>query len=435
MTPKHRGLIFVVDEPNRALHVAEHAQNFGDFTDTLSAHDFDVKKSVIALVSFDGWSFSYAALATRGQRVATAKHVVRFTRLVDLEQLRVETLSEHVPAARMRAVNRFARGGGGVLSENTWHDVWNAVRTLRPDLVSEFDALEGLLTEPTRTYRGKGYETVAQEKDAFLLATEIFGIERRLTSRLLVPPKRPAPFLQGLSTASITEDIMIQKDKGTMPNWLASPEEQVGSVVLTRRDGRQLTVINVNRTAVESTLGVDLIYYNHDFSSFVMVQYKRMEQKRGKDGYDHAVYRPIDDNYKREMARMNAYLAARAVSPPTCQRDFRLSSNGFLFKLCPKISLNPLSTSLIKGMYLPLDYWNLLIQSPKTRGPKGGIKITYDNVDRYLDNSAFVTLVADGWLGSAVSEERDLASLIKSGLEGKRSVYYARVTGQRAKSS
>lgn len=435
MTPKQRGLIFVVDEPKRAIRVAEHAEKFGEFTDTVSAHDLDVPQSAIALISFDGWRLSYAALATRGTRVATAKHVMRFTHLVDLKPLMVKTLSKHVPAARMRAVNRFVSGSGGVLSDKTWHDVWSAVRSLHPDRMSELDALQGLLREPQRSYSGKGYETVAQEKDAFLLATELFGVERRLTSRLLVPPKRPAPFLQGLSTASITEDIMIQKDKGTMPNWLASPEDQVGSVLLTRRDGRRLTIINVNRTAVESTLGVDLIYYNHDFSSFVMVQYKRMEQKRGQDGYDHAVYRPIDDNYRRELTRMNAYLAARAVSPPTCQRDFRLSSNGFLFKLCPKISLNPLSTSLIKGMYLPLDYWNLLIQSPETRGPKGGVRITYDNVDRYLDNSAFVTLVADGWLGSAVSEERDLASLIQSGLEGNRSVYYARVSGQKGKSS
>lgn len=432
MTPKQRGLIFVVDEPKRAIRVEEHAGHFGDFTDTVSAHDLDAKKSILALVSFDdfsfGGSFAYAALATRGARVATAKHVMRFTRLVDLERLTLEDLSRHVPAARMRAVTRFARGRGGVLSEDTWAAVWRAVRTLRPDRAEEFDALERMVAEPSRRYAGRGYETVAQEKDAFLLATEIFGIERRLTSRLLVPPRTPAPFLEGLPTSSRIEDIMIQKDKSTFSDWIAGPEDQVGSVALTRPDGRQLTVVNVNRTAVEATLGVDLIYYNHAFRSFVMVQYKRMEQVRGKDDPEHAVYRPVDANYKRELARMDAYLASRKTVLPITRTDFRLSSNAFLFKLCPKITFDPLSTSPIKGMYLPLDYWKLLVSSAEVRGPKGGVQITYDNAGRYFDNAAFVKLVEDGWIGSSIVEERELSSLIRSGLEGNRSVLYARTS-------
>ena len=428
MTPKHRGLIFVVAEPYRAIRVEEHAANFGDFTDTVSAHDLEAKKRVIALVSFDGETFSYAALATRGNRVATAKHVMRFARLVELDHLTPEELSRHVPAARMRAVTRFVRDGAGVLSESTWSDVWRAVRILRPDRTGDFDTLEQLVTEPPRRYVGRSYETVAQEKDAFLLATEIFGIDRRLTSRLLVPPKKPAPFLDGLSKASVIEDIMIQKDKSTFADWVASPEDHVGSVVLTRRDGRQLTVVNVNRTAIETTLGVDLIYYNHVFRSFVMVQYKRMEQEKGKDDRESAVYRPIDPSYKLELARMDAYLASRKVIPPVDRVDFRLSSNAFLFKLCPKITLDPLSTSPIKGMYLPLDYWKLLVRSAEVRGPKGGVQITYDNVHRYFDNSAFVALVENGWIGSSISEERELSSLIRSGLEGNRSVYYARTS-------
>lgn len=435
MTQK-RGLIFVVSEPKRAIRVEEHAANFGEFTDTVSAHDLEARRNILALVSFDdfsfGGSFAYAALATRGGRVATAKHVIRFARLVDLDRLTLDELARQVPAARMRAVTRFAEERGeGVLSEKTWADVWRAVRLLRPDHADEFDMLERMVAEPPRRYAGRAYETIAQEKDAFLLATEIFGIERRAISRLLVPPKSPAPFLRGLTTAVPIEDVMIQKDKSTFSDWIASAEDKVGSVVLTRRDGRRLTVVNVNRTAVEETLGVDLIYYNHTFRSYVMVQYKRMGQEKDKDDRNYAVYRPIDESYKLELARIETYLASRKITPPANRADFRLSSNGFLFKLCPKITLDPLSTSPIKGMYLPLDYWKLLVDSAEVRGRRGGVKITYENVGRYFDNGAFVTLVEDGWLGSPVSEERELSSLIRSGLEGKRSVLFASASNPR----
>jgi hypothetical protein len=42
---------------------------------------------------------------------------------------------------------------------------------------------------------------------------------------------------------------------------------------------RKLTVINVNRSGVEHALGVDLVYYNHEFDSYVLVQYKRMKSR------------------------------------------------------------------------------------------------------------------------------------------------------------
>ena len=52
---------------------------------------------------------------------------------------------------------------------------------------------------------------------------------------------------------------------------------QTGIAVLENARER-LTIINCNRQKVEETPGVDLVYYNHTFKSFVMVQYKRMKR-------------------------------------------------------------------------------------------------------------------------------------------------------------
>lgn len=422
------GIIFKIIEPKRAYRIEEHVQAFGEFSDTVSAPDFKPKQRAVALISFDGETLAYAALATRGQRVATQKHVIRFTRLIDLDGVDVDELLPLMGTARGRTVARFLEEEGGTLSPETWAELRKALKQVRPDAVSELDAL-GLLAETRpRVYRGQGYETVAEEKDAFLLATEIFGIKRRLSARLLSPPRELAPFLVGLPDATRIEDVMIQKDKTTLADWIATPEDQVGSVMLQRRDGRKLTIINVNRTRIEETLGVDLIYYNHTFRSFVMVQYKVMESEEDENGDNIAIYRPNDSSYKKELARMESHVASRPPMAPNTREAFRLSSNGFLFKLCPRITFDPLSTAPIKGMYLPLDYWRLLVASPQVRGPKGGVQITYANSGRYFDNGLFVRLVEDGWIGSPIDKERELSDLIRTGLGAKRSVIYAKTS-------
>ena len=76
-------------------------------------------------------------------------------------------------------------------------------------------------------------------------------------------------------------------------------------------------------------------------------------------------------------------------------------------------------------MYIPFDYWNVLLTSPQTKGKRGGLQITYENVGRYLNNTFFVNLVKDGGIGSPAQANSQLSQLIKAGLEGKRSVVFA----------
>ncbi len=425
MTRSNRGLIFVVSEPKRTDHIREYAEQYGEFTDTASAPDIAPRSRDVALISFDGQTFAYAALVTRGNRIATAKYVIRFSRLVALDELQASDLAAHVSGARMRSVLRLLRTGGGLLTSSTWDSVWAAVRRLRDNDVAALDELATLATRRHSDLSGPGYAVVAEEKDAVLLAAAIFGIDRRRLDRILTVPDEPAPFLRGLADVPVLEDIMIQKDKTTFGDWIAGPEDRVGSVEMRRANGERLTIINVNRTRVEETLGVDLIYYSHKYKSFVMVQYKTMYREEDADGRTVSAYRPVDKSYRHEITRMDAYLARRKLQPPAAPPGMRLSSNPFLFKLCPKVVLDPLSTKALQGMYLPFEYWKLLVSSPTVRGSRGGIRITYENAGRHINNGLFVELVQDGWIGSAVSEERQLSGLIAGALEGSRSVVYA----------
>jgi hypothetical protein len=75
------------------------------------------------------------------------------------------------------------------------------------------------------------------------------------------------------------------------------------------------------------------------------------------------------------------------------------------------------STDMIKGMYVPLEYWDALLKSPNIVGENGGRRITFDNVERYFNNTLFIQLVQSGWVGSNLAGTGVLTQLINSALE------------------
>jgi len=75
------------------------------------------------------------------------------------------------------------------------------------------------------------------------------------------------------------------------------------------------------------------------------------------------------------------------------------------------------STDMIKGMYVPLEYWDALLKSSNIIGEKGGRRITYENVERYFNNTLFIQLVQSGWVGSNLAGTDVLTQLIRAALE------------------
>jgi len=86
---------------------------------------------------------------------------------------------------------------------------------------------------------------------------------------------------------------------------------------------------------------------------------------------------------------------------------------------------NPDDVGLVPGMYLPLDYWKLLESDPGIQGPKGGLRITYDNAQRHFDNTAFTTVVSKAWVGTTPSQSQVLQDVIRATLETGKAVAIA----------
>jgi len=222
------------------------------------------------------------------------------------------------------------------------------------------------------------------------------------------------------------EDPQIGHDHTTFPGMEVAKRDIVGSVVLTSGPDR-LTILNCNRQPLERTLGVDLIYYNHRFKSFTLVQYKRMTEKNGV-----LRYRPAQDSsHEKEMSRMRAaetFLQKIPLARSPDTNTYRLSRKPFFIKLCETKAKAALDSGMVSGMYVPLNLWRRLLKSPVVRGPKGGIQITWENCARRFSNGEFTNLLRYGWIGSSAEHSKKLSEIIEGVLGSGRMLVLAATT-------
>lgn len=264
-------------------------------------------------------------------------------------------------------------------------------------------------------------DVVVLERDALATALEIYGgSAARKTYIGNAVGGDEAPFIQRLRHRTIKpiEDQMIDHDLRSFPGALSMKSTMVGAVKIETTRGT-LTIINANRGNIEHTLGVDLVYYNHRYKSFAMVQYKRMIAS-GRDS--EAVYRPNSDrSYANEIARMNSFIAASKVEDMTLEA-FRMLAGPFYFKLCKTETPGSSSGRMLQGMYFPFVYWKLLVESPSALGRRGGLAVGFDNAQRWFTNAQFTGLLAQGWVGTFGMDTTRVEDQIVASLDSGNSV-------------
>jgi len=421
---EYSGYLFTIDEEQRAQVVVERIDGFGTFTDTISAPDWRIKHAEIFFISLHGGAIDYAALVRRRRRVATQKYLIRFSNLIRFEPaIPFEQIQERLQPRIQHHFIRSSSGRGSRVPPKTWQGLLTVIKELRPESAHELDRLEQLRQLTPEFFDRPGFEVVAHERDAVNLALRMSDFDKNELLNWNPPDHELAPFLQGLQGVTIREDPMVAHDTEVFGDWRRLGRYQVAAVMF-QKGGEILTIMNVNRQKVEETLGVDLLYYHHNYESYVMVQYKRMT----RENYRELGYRPVGDSYQDELQRMQdiEHILSKTEDQPQFPLvGYRLYSGTFYFKLCPAEILEPASTEMIKGMYIPLDYWELLVNSPAIIGPQGGQRITYENVGRYFNNTLFIQLVQAGWVGSRLIVKDAITDVIQQALRNKRSVMLA----------
>lgn len=264
------------------------------------------------------------------------------------------------------------------------------------------------------------------ERDAVGVALDIFGADRkRVLSSWSSPPEAAGPvppFLARLNSAYLREEQMLLHDARTFPGWELVEQHQVGTATF-RKGGEYLTIYNVNQTTVEGALGVDLVYYNYRYDAYVLIQYKRLLRERSPQG--EPVFRLSSGDYHVELERMRRFAAANPVPACGSPDGYRLEPAAFYFKLCEADTVTPFSGDLIKGMYIPLPYWEVLLSSGALAGPRDGLRVSYATARRHLANQSFIHLVQDGWIGSRGTTSASITRVISERLSEKTSVLLA----------
>lgn len=424
----YSGFMVLFDEERRAEVVKEIGDVYGGFSDTFSSADWGFKAWEVCLLSFDGTSIACACLAVRGKKVATGKYKVNFSEFVLLNEITIRQIRGRLTENLKKHFLKSSTGRGSRLPEKTWDETIRAIKTLRRGRAEAIDRLLQLRSRSIAPIVEDWAQQVSEERDACGLILDVFDKTHMLRQKALrtwVPSKGPgAPFLAGMDAIKLTEEQMLANDAKYFP--AAEIRENALGAQFKIGD-RVLDVLYLNRTAVENSIGVDLIYYNHNFKSYTLIQYKRMqeEQVNARKTY---VYRPSSDsNFGLELDRMKKFRKANPDSwaMPKSWDTYRLCGDGFFFKFCPATVLEVLSQELIGGMYLPREYMESLLVSNVTSGERGGKLLTFDNTQRHLSNTSFAQMVQDGWVGTRDIPTSKITALIRASLGARRAVVAA----------
>lgn len=354
------------------------------------------------------------------------------TGLVRLNMTELQPLARPIPfdelvsraPARVQKYLRRTLEHGGKLPPKSLGAVIDAMLALEPSLSDRLQRFSARRAELLARITPRERTNLAVQKETVTVALEIAEIE---TDQVLSwSPSNAAPqsFLEGLPEAKVREDAALISDFASMPGFEAIKHFPFAARVFQSKIDRRvrLKVVMANRLPLEQQTGADLIYYNEAYRSFVLVQYKAMD--KGSDGPEFR-WRP-KDQLADEIARMDSLLETlRSLPGDSSPNSFRLHTNPFFLKLCPRIIFNPDDKGLFKGMYLPLDFWKSLAGDPVTKGSRNGRLITYANVGRKLSNPDFVTLVANAWVGTTVPQSVVLEKVIEAVIQTGRTVTLA----------
>jgi len=370
---------------------------------------------------------THIGLGRRGVRAGTGLSRLNIDKAEKLANpLSVRKLLNRLPKRNAVSVRKRFRSGG-LLTDKGLTAVVEVIRQIAPHASTLLERFSQTRTERIRRLSERARDNLAQQKEALLTALSIAGISRDPVQEWTPSDETPVSFLDGLPSVRLREDPMVVHDLQNLPGFEVIKTYPYGAAVFeSEATSERLTVILANRLPLEEQTGTDLIYFNETYQSFVMVQYKAMEREDRRDGPAEAIYRLPNAQLKEEIDRMDAVLGTlKASAPNTDTGGFRLTENPFFLKLCPRLVFNPDDVGLVPGMYLPLDYWKLLENDPGIKGPKGGLRITYDNAKRHFDNTSFTTVVSKAWVGTTPSQSQVLQDVIRATLETGKAVAIA----------
>ncbi|MEV7971058.1 hypothetical protein AB0O34_34450 [Sphaerisporangium sp. NPDC088356] len=365
------------------------------------------KQEAQLAVIVDAGVIRWLGRAVRGNRISSVDFLVAVREIVGIDATSLTEVTRQLPPrhTEVLAVKGVLPPAGGVA-------LVAALKALHPDYAGLIDHLSRPL--PYELPSGEPGELLNQQRDAAGILLDIGGMERGVL-RSWNGHSAEVPFLSGVPRRAALEEALISHDIGRFSTWMHIPAVDVEWRCFTN-GRRKMFIMNANCTPVEHSLGVDLVYYSPEASSFTMIQYKKMRPYKNRMRAQ-LLYRP-DGNIEEELDRM------KRVDDFCLQQsgEFRLFSAPCWVKLCdPRPRLDD-PAELIKGIYLPRAYFQELLGT--RLGPRGGRGLGYDNVDSYLNNTTFIDLLKTGLMGSRGTATTELERIVRESLDTGHTVMF-----------
>ncbi|MBW9275181.1 MAG: hypothetical protein K1563_15985 [Candidatus Thiodiazotropha sp. (ex. Lucinisca nassula)] len=377
--------------------------------------------SILSLISTDDNEINFIAVCTASKISGDLERKFSIGPAIELTSpLLIDDALDNIPNKFSNHIYKPTRRVSGI-PPASWEALIDYIVSTDSISKSDIEHLKQVILSREKMKKVPLKDVIAYEHDAVAVSLETFqGSKVRQQYLSNTPIDKEAPFIKSLekSGANVLEDHMIENDLAQFPGVEQMRRHLVGAVVIQTESGK-LTLLNSNRTKIENTLGVDLVYYHHSYGAFVLIQYKRLT------GNPEPIYRPdSDSSYKEEVSRMRKFLHENPFEDSSQIEEYRMNKNPFFFKFCNSNSKDHWSR-MTPGMYIPLELWEKFIVSDQSVGPRGGRFIGYENSQRWLNNSEFVALVRKGWVGSSNSMSKNINSIIADKLAANRSVVYA----------
>jgi hypothetical protein len=384
--------LFVFDADLWSRVLREYFVKHEYFTNNFRVDKQPFENLGIGLLSFDGRAVTGVSLVHWSKPASMGKRKAKFIRFSEMPSAPMTELglpSEEIAKYACASTDACDAGSRGIPSE-PWHQIQQALSGRSDMWQSKITELLRLRDEMRRELEQGAARLIAQEKDAVLLLARAWNIDPEF-----LPPWAPtaaeAQKSSFLRPAVWTHEFrMVEMDMVRLgehfPGALNRPIH--GGISLSHKNTR-ISIMNVSSDRIEHALGVDLYYYNHDFDSYVLLQYKAMEQ----DSRGRYTYKP-KGQHELEAQRMISFIAdlpkESAYFHAGCVKEHRLGPHVFFFKLCPRFVYTAFSSALLPGLYIPLDVCQATVAAQNV----------IDQNARHLNNSTFVTLLKDGWIGS-----------------------------------
>ena len=396
-----------------------------NFSDAFDISNWKVKAKEIAIISFSSKTLDYIALATKKQKVVTEKNKIEFSHIINLHSLKIESVKEW----KNIEFKSFFIDERKINKEKLPYDILElllvGIKRSSAYLKTDIDRLITLQKFSNYTLIGTTAEQLLQEREALASALDIFDSSAKLRKEVLsswIPNSnkiiitsekdkeatihKSVSFLDGIER-TVQEETTIQHDLFNFDN--AIPKEHIGGYSKFSLGDRKLNIFYTNRTALEKAIGIDLIYHNEKYNSFILVQYKLLK----KEG-NAFLYRP-DKQMKDELSRMNNFMSNyKNTKSIKNNEEYRLNDDGFIFKFVENRGIKIASSELIKGLYITREYMNFIESPDSIKGVRGGTIISIKNTPRYLTNSEFTMLMNGGFLGTREIQSDVLKDLIES---------------------